>query len=181
MKKLMTLIGATGFIFANAQETQTTKLENLYKVEVGIQGVSAGTELPISNKFLGDLGIGWGGLYDFQDGISYAWGGGKSTLFLRGQLRYYLNRDRRQAKGHSLQSNSGTFLALQTKFLPLQNSYHFYKSETNWLNEVQFGQQLPLGQHLLFRYQIGVGFGTKTDYHHTDTYPALGATLGYRF
>lgn len=177
----MTLIGAAGFVFANAQEKQTPKLENLYKVEVGIQGISVGTELPLSDKFLADLDIGWGGVYDFQDGISYAWGEGNSALFLRGQLRYYFNRERRETRGHSLLSNAGTFIAYQTKFLPLKNSYHFYRSETNWLNEIHFGQQLPLGKHLLFRYQAGVGFGTKTDYHQTDIYPALGATFGYRF
>lgn len=53
MKKLPTLLLATaGLAIANAQEKQPANLENIYKVEIGLQGISAGTELPISNKFI---------------------------------------------------------------------------------------------------------------------------------
>lgn len=174
-------LSITAAVCASAFMLSQTKLENVYKAEIGIQGISIGAELPFAKNMLADVNVGWGGVNNFDNnGLSYSWSGGNNNSgFLRGQLRYYLNRERREAKGHSLKNNAGIFLAYQTKFMFSRDSYHFYKSPSNWLNEIQFGQQLPLGKHFIFRYQAGVGLATKTDYHTSRFYPALGFAFGY--
>jgi hypothetical protein len=154
------------------------KLENIYKIELGIQGASIGIEIPIADNLLADVNFGWGGITDFSHGgISYEWSTNSNSFFARGQLRYYLNRKRRAEKRRSLKSNSGTFIAYQTKFC-FQGSKYLQVGK-NWLNELQFGQQLPLGRHFIFRYYAGVGSGYDIDYKNGAAYPALGFTFGY--
>ena len=159
-----------------------TKLENEYKLEIGLQGISVGTEIPLSNKFLADLNFGWGGITDFwHNGMSYEWSGNSNSFFARGQLRYYINRERREKKEHKLINNSGTFVAFQTKFYFSGTDYYYPEVGKSWLNEIQFGQQLPLGNHFIFRYYAGLGNATDLDYSHNQVYPALGFTFGYAF
>lgn len=159
-----------------------TKLENLYKVEVGLQGISVGSEIPINDKFLADVNLGWGGITDFWNtGISYEWSNHSNSIFARAQIRYYLNRKRRFEKEHSLKNNSGTFLALQSKFLFSGAEYNSPNVGKSWLNELQFGQQLPLGNRFIFRYSVGVGNASDLDYNQNKVYPSLGFALGYAF
>lgn len=158
------------------------KPENIYKIEIGIQGVSAGTEFPLSDKFLADVNLGWGGITDlWHNGISYEWSKNSNSLFARGQVRYYLSRERREEKGHSLKNNAGTFIAYQTKFYFSGTDYYSPQVGKSWLNEVQFGQQLPLGNHFIFRYYAGVGNGYDLDYYNSKFYPAVGFSFGYAF
>ena len=98
MKKILLLT-----LIAFGQYTNAQDLENKYKVELGLQGISIGTEIPLSQKFLADVNLGWGGISDFSDsGVSYEWSSKSNSIFARGQVRYYFNRERRQSKGHSL-------------------------------------------------------------------------------
>lgn len=159
-----------------------TKLESNYKIELGIQGVSLGTEVPLSDRILLDINLGWGGITDlWHNGISYELSNNSNSYFARGQVRYYINRERREAKGHSLKNNAGTFLAYQTKFLFSGTDYYSPQVGKSWLNELQFGQQLPLGNHFIFRYYVGIGNGYDLDYQNSAFYPALGFTFGYAF
>lgn len=171
-----------GIILLSQFITAQVKLENTYKIEIGIQGVSVGTEIPINNKFLADVNFGWGGITDFwTNGISYEFSTDSNSVFLRGQLRYYLNRERRSAKGHSLKNNAGTFLAFQTKYLFSGIDYYSSPVGKSWLNEIQFGQQLPLGKYFIFRYYTGIGNASDLDYNKNKVYPALGFAFGFAF
>lgn len=105
-------------------------LEIIYKAELGLALANAGAEWPITPNLLVDLGAGLGPRYDMQDDMRMS-GGEDNTLFLRGQVRFYLNRAQREANGHSLRSNSGLFLAFQTKFLPIKDESKSYQSPTN--------------------------------------------------
>ncbi|MEN2436864.1 hypothetical protein AAH994_15730, partial [Weeksellaceae bacterium A-14] len=137
MKKLSFILGL--ILFSQIISAQT-KLENIYKVEIGLQGLSVGTEIPLNDKFLADVNIGWGGITDlWHNGISYEWTKNSNSIFARGQIRYYINRERREEKGHSLKNNAGTFLAYQTKFLFSGTEYYSPQVGKSWLNEIQFG------------------------------------------
>lgn len=179
MKKNLFIAGA---IFLSQIISAQTKLENIYKAEIGLQGISAGTEIPLSNQFLADVNLGWGGVTDFwHSGISYEWTKNSNSIFARAQVRYYLNRDRREEKGHSLKNNAGTFLALQTKYLFSGTDYLSPQVGKSWLNELQFGQQLPLKNHFIFRYHAGLGYAADLDYNQSKVYPAVGFAFGYAF
>ncbi|WP_300672152.1 hypothetical protein [Soonwooa sp.] len=170
----------SGIIFLSQLFSAQTKLDQIYKVELGLQGISVGSEIPISNKFLVDVNIGYGGIIDFwSNGISYEWTNNSNSMFARGQLRYYISRERREEKGHSLKNNAGTFVAFQSKYL-----FSGTKIEAvgkSWLNELQFGQQLPIGSHIIFRYYGGVGNAADLDNKLNKVYPALGFAFGYAF
>lgn len=175
MKKILLLI-----VIAFSQNSTAQQLENKYKIELGLQGVSVGTELPISQKFLADISVGWGGISDFSDsGVSYEWSGNSNSIFARGQIRYYLNRERREAKGHSLKNNAGSFVSFQTKYY--FSGVEEYEVGKYWLNELQFGQQLPLGNHIIFRYHVGIGNANDLDYNYNKFYPSVGFAVGYSF
>lgn len=168
----------TLFILSTKFTSAQTSLENKYKVELGLQGISIGTEIPINNVFLSDINLGWGGINDFSEsGVSYEWSQKSNSLFIRGQIRYYFNRERRLKKGHSLKNNAGTFIALQTKYY--FKGIEAYNIGKYWLNELQFGQQLPLGNHFIFRYHLGIGNASDLDYHNNKIYPTLGFAFGY--
>ena len=175
MKKILLLT-----LIAFGQYTNAQDLENKYKVELGLQGISIGTEIPLSQKFLADVNLGWGGISDFSDsGVFYEWSGKSNSIFARGQVRYYFNRERRQSKGHSLKNNAGTFLAFQTKYY--FSGIEEYEVGKYWLNELQFGQQLPMGNHFIFRYHLGIGNANDLDYNYNTFYPTLGFAFGYSF
>ena len=179
MKRIFLTLGV--ILFSQITNAQT-KLENNYKIELGLQGISLGTEIPLSDKFLADINLGWGGITDFwHNGISYEWSKYSNSIFARGQVRYYLSRERREEKGHSLKNNAGTFIAYQTKFYFSGTDYYSPQVGKSWLNEVQFGQQLPLGNHFIFRYYAGIGNGYDFDYKNSKFYPALGLAFGYAF
>ncbi|MEO6830735.1 MAG: hypothetical protein ABI378_00820 [Chitinophagaceae bacterium] len=184
MKRVCLIFGiilCSQIVFAQLDSAQT-KLENRYKVEFGIQGISVGTEIPLNDRFLADVNLGWGGVPDlWHNGLTYDWSKNCNSFFARGQVRYYLNRERRKKKGHSLKNNAGTFIAYQTKFLFSGTDYYSPKVGKSWLNEIQFGQQLPLGNHFIFRYYGGIGNGYDLDYKNSEFYPALGFAFGYTF
>ena len=109
MKKALFFLSMLSIaLFASAQ----TKLETIFKTELSLFGISVGTELPISSKFLTELNLGWGGVSDYwNDGIKYEFSEDSRSLFFRGQLRYYLNRERRFEKNRSLRNNAGSYIA----------------------------------------------------------------------
>ena len=136
MKRIFLTLGV--ILLSQITDAQT-KLENNYKIELGIQGISVGTEIPLSDKFLADINLGWGGITDlWHNGISYEWSRNSNSLFARGQVRYYLSRERREEKGHSLKNNAGTFIAYQTKFYFSGTDYYSPQVGKSWLNEVPF-------------------------------------------
>lgn len=177
MKKIFLF---TLFLLSSKFMSAQNSLENKYKIELGLQGVSIGTEISINDVFLADINLGWGGINDFsKSGVSYEWSNKYNSIFVRGQIRYYFNREIRSKNGHSLKNNAGTFIALQTK-------YYFKGVEQDnigkyWLNELQFGQQLPLNNHFIFRYHLGIGSASDLDYNNNKIYPTLGFAFGYIF
>lgn len=179
MKQKLTLVFLSLFFQTAIAQL---KLENIYKSELGIQGLSIGSEIPLNDKFLLDANLGYGGITDlWHNGISYEWTKNSNSVFIRGQIRYYLNRERRESKDHSLKNNAGTFVAYQAKFYFKGTDYFSPQVGKSLLNEIQLGQQLPLGNHIIFRYYGGLGNGYDLDYNHSQFYPAIGFSFGYAF
>lgn len=176
MKQIFTSLAA---VFALGFATAQTNLQNIYKIELGFQGISAGTELPIAKNLLTDLNVGYGGITDvWTNGLNYEWNSNSSSIFARAQLRYYISRDRREEKGHNMANNAGTFVALQTKFT-FQGKKDDFVGKTSF-SELQFGQQLPIGQRIFFRYHAGLGYGRDVDHNIGRMYPALGFAFGLK-
>lgn len=179
MKKSITVCAIAASALIPAQNT----LEKQAKIEVGFQGINLGYDLPVSKNVLLALHAGISGVNDFKDGtIAYKLGSFSDeknyTLFFAVQGRYYISRERRETRNHSLRNNSGTFVGWQSKINFSGNNADIGKT---WMNDLHFGQQLPLFNQFIFRYHIGAGYGTDLDYKSGSLYPAVAATVGYYF
>jgi len=167
--------------FVCAQE-QDTKLDPFFKVEIFADKISAGYEFPIAARFSGDISAGIGAANEIaHNKLSIVWSDqGKSYagFFIRGQIRYYLNRTSRGKKGRSLKNNAGSFLGFQSKFNTNGGNKVLGSA---LLNDIHFGQQLPLGDSFFIRYQLGLGYGHNFGQNYSTMYPALGIFIGYAF
>lgn len=78
--------------------------------------------MPINKRFLVDIntGVGRANLIGTNPSEYYLGSSNEEFfygIFIKGQLRYYLNRERRAVKNRSLRNNTGSFmLAIQTQF-----------------------------------------------------------------
>ena len=179
----MQMLKALAFLLPISLFSQTQPLQNFFKAEAGFQGINAGYELAIARKLLLDFGAGVGGavnIYNANGSMGAQYVIAENELFyfspnIHAQMRYYPNRAKREARGHSLVNNTGSFLGLQSKV-----SFHDYYGNS-WVTDVHFGQQLPLGSRLFFRYRAGAGIGLNIDTGELSPYPAIGATLVFQF
>ena len=176
MKKFF-LVSIFLFNFAAAQEKNT--LSSLFKVEAFFDKISFGYEMPLDKKFLLDISAGVGGANVIGNGDnSYKLGDGYFGQFAKAQLRYYISRERRIDHNHSLTNNSGSFLAFQSKFNLNGDKKYIGKV---WMNDLTFGQQLPVGNKFLFKYNAGLGYGYNLDFNDGNVYPAVNISFGYVF
>jgi len=167
--------------FSNAQNRDKTELHNFFKIEAPFDKISLGYELALNEKFVLDLSVGLGAANEFRNNkgergmmINYLESG---PLFIA-QLKYYFSRKRRERKGHSLLTNAGSFWGFQSKFNFNGNSKEFGKV---WMNEFHFGQQLPWGRDVFFKYHVGFGRVTIIDTKEHQPYLAIGFGFGYAF
>ena len=168
-------------LFSSFLFSQSKDLNQKFKIEIGFQGLNFGYEKPVSNKLLLDFNAGVGGVVEIPEGssINYQMGVTASETylspFLRAQLRYYFNRDKREERGHSLLNNTGSFMGFQSKMV-------FNKNVDDVLtNDIYFGQQLPLGKHWIYRYHVGLGLGFNLAQGFGVIYPTIGSSFGYSF
>ena len=96
------------------------------------------------------------------------------AYFAKSQFKYMLSRKHRAKKGNDLVNNSGSFIAIQTKY---NNNNSFYGSVL--MNEMHWGQQLPLSNKVQFYYHIGVGHNANLNVSSNEVYPAFGLKLVY--
>ncbi|WP_407483355.1 hypothetical protein [Elizabethkingia meningoseptica] len=170
---------STMLLYAQQSDQNKNSLTHFFKVEVFADKIAIGYELPLNNKFLIDFSTGVGAANDFRDGskgIKWADNGTSYLgIFLKGQARYYFNREARENRGHSLINNAGSFIGLQSKF-----NFNGNKDIGKvLLSELHFGQQLPLGKSLFFRYHVGAGYGYNFGEKYSSIYPTLGLVFGY--
>lgn len=183
VKNIFTVIFllVTVVVYAQDRNQDKNNLTHFFKLEVFADKLAVGYELPLDNKFLIDFSTGISAANDIRDGSKgIKWvDNGKSYLgiFFKGQARYYFNREARGNKGHSLINNAGSFLGIQSKFNFNGNG----DIGKVLMNELHFGQQLPLGRSLFFRYHAGIGYGYNFGTEYGSAYPALGLVFGYAF
>lgn len=169
------------FLLISNLYSQEVSLENQFKVEYNFLGIGAGYELPISEKWLLDLGVGIGGGVDDSDG--YVWDFNSSLAFYtKGNLRYYYNRNKREKKGRNNTNNSGNYFGLQTKFF----SKRFSESlgigflTNSLLTELHWGLQRSLGGNWLFNFHVGFGALRKLDESRGLFSPSIGLKFSYK-
>lgn len=167
--------------YAQNYDLKKNNLTHFFKIEIFADKLTIGYEIPLDNKLLLDLSTGIGAANDLRDGSKgIKWvdnGTSYLGIFLKSQVRYYFNREARENRGHSLINNAGSFLGFQSKF-----NFNGNKDIGKvLLNELHFGQQLPLGKSLFFRYHVGLGYGYNFGEEYGSIYPGLGLAFGYAF
>ncbi|MDO4763979.1 MAG: hypothetical protein Q4A00_06310 [Flavobacteriaceae bacterium] len=183
MKKVF-LLFANMFVFSGLfSQEKEAQLTPHFKIEAFVEKIGLGYEVPLSSKVLLDVNAGVGGAnIVIAPVLSYKLGRDNGInyygIFVKGQLRYYISRDRRAKKGRSLGNNVGTFVGLQSK-LNFNNDSEYWGNV--WLSDVHFGQQLPLGEKFVFRYHLGVGYTQNLTYKDKMLYPAVNLVFGYLF
>jgi len=182
MRNYLICVLALLFTMFNAQNRNKTELHNFIKIEAHFDKISLGYEIALNNKFVLDLTAGLGAANVFRDylhgsditAVTY----NKSGPLFIAQLKYYFSRKGRERRGNSLLTNAGSFWGLQSKFNFNGNSKEYSKV---WMNEFHFGQQLPWGRDVFFKYHIGIGRATIMDTKESKPYPAIGFGFGYAF
>ncbi|WP_088324631.1 hypothetical protein [Polaribacter tangerinus] len=177
MKKITYLLIFTTINIFSQQE----ELQNQFKLEYNLLGVGASYELPISENWLLDVGVGVGGGVDADNG--YVWQFNSNLAFyFKGEMKYYYNREKRVKKNKNNINNAGNYFALQTKyftrrfspsedFIPLQNSL---------LTEVHWGLQRSLGGYWLFNFHVGLGVLRNLENNTGIMSPSIGLKFSYK-
>jgi len=165
----------------SAQNRNKTELHNFFKIEAPFDKISLGYEIALNEKLVLDLTAGIGAANEFREAsgekvtnVNYV----KSGPLFIAQMKYYFSRERRKRKGNSLLTNAGSFWGFQSKVNFNGNSKRLGKV---WMNEFHFGQQLPWGRDVFFKYHVGIGRATIMKIKEHQPYFALGFGFGYAF
>ncbi len=179
MKKTYILILFT--LSFNLIFSQEDYLENQLKLEYNLLGFGVSYETPISEKFLIDLGVGFGGGVDNAE--SYVWEFNSSlAAYFKGEVKYMYNREKRLKNGKSIENNTGNYIAFQTKYFTrrFSENINFNPLQRAILNEFHWGLQRSLGGNWLFNVHVGFGFLRNIDEDYNLVSPALGLKFSYK-
>lgn len=178
MKKIFTLaiLLFSNFIWAQANEDN---LESFARVNLGLHGLEASYELPLSERFVWEntLGIGMGA-NSYANGAEFHFDFLNPTPFVKSELKYIYNIKKREAKGKNISNNSGNYIGLQTKY-SFGNANEYDLNRTT-LTEVHWGLQRSLGGNFIFNFHIGLGYLSDYDTDEGAVSPTLGLRFGYR-
>lgn len=169
------LSGYLGF----SQRTTSSDLDAFGRLNLGLHGLEVSYELPLSTEFVWEnsLGIGMGMEASFGS-ASYTLYFDRPVPFVRSQLKWIYNRNRREAKGRSVFMNSGNFVGFQTKY-SFGNSNLFDLNQAI-LAEIQWGIQRNLGKRFIFSLHLGIGALGDFDNSQGVFTPTFGLRFGYR-
>lgn len=164
------------FIFAQSSEDGLT---NFARINLGLHGLEASYELPVSKRFVWEnsLGIGMGANVN-GGGAEFHFDFARPVPFLKSELKYIYNIEKRVSKGKNVLNNSGNYVGLQTK-------YSFGNSGTYALNrssltEIHWGIQRSLGGDFVFDFHVGLGYLSDYETEDDAISPTLGLRFGYR-
>lgn len=183
IKSFLFLMLFSNFLFSQDENN----LKNQFKLGVGFQGLDISAEFPLTeNKFLIEASGGIGGVYYSNSTNSvysqksftgYEWSTEYGTSFFgKADVRYYLNRAKRERKGKKMFSNSGSYIGVSSKF----NNNNEVLGKT-MVYELYFGQHVPIGKKFLFSYFAGVGHMQNMDYDYGAAFPSVGVKFSYIF
>lgn len=166
--------------------TASTELERIVKLELGLQGIGLGYELPFSEKWSVNLGAGLGGGYSVYDSsFRSTFVINQPVAYFRSEFKYTYNRRKRLSKSKSVLNNAGNYIAFQTKYTTRRvfggNTWDEMTDPLNrtLLNEIHWGIQRPLGQKFIFNFHLGLGYAADFDFNDGQVYPAAGVQFAY--
>ncbi|MCC9136462.1 hypothetical protein ACFSKU_06385 [Pontibacter silvestris] len=173
--------------FAQSIEVdEFAELTSMTKLELGLQGIGLGYELPFNNKWSANLSAGLGGgYYIYSDGFHSSWIINEPVAYFRSEFKYTYNRVKRLSKSKSVINNAGNYVAFQATYTTRRvfnsNEWNNFADPLNrtLLNEIHWGMQRPLGQKFLFNFHLGLGYAADFDFDYGQVYPAIGAQFGY--
>lgn len=181
LKKKRTLASCLSFFafFGFSQTTSSSDLDRFGRINLGLHGLEFSYELPLSKRLLWENNLGMGmGMEASAGSASYTLYLDRPVPFVKSQLKWVYNRNKRVSKGRSLQLNSGNFVGLQTKY-SVGNSNLFDVNQA-LLTEIHWGIQRNLGKRFLLNVQVGLGVLSDIDLAQTAFSPTFGLRFGYR-
>ncbi|WP_068596713.1 hypothetical protein ACF3NR_06490 [Vaginella massiliensis] len=163
--------------FANVQAQQEAPVA-IGKVEINTFGAGVSYELPLSRKFILETaaGVGLGyGVHDngFETDLSFS----SIAPYIRTELRYRYNLDKRTEQGKSTALNSGNYLGLQTKF-----SFGNSNPDANQVLSVNlhWGIQRNFGTKFVLNAFTGGGVNYDFQNKQMNVLPTVGLRLGFK-
>lgn len=181
MRKFL-MIGVTALIFTNTLSGQTednNALGNLARINLGPHGLDLSYELSISNRFIWENSFGIGmGSNAFGSSTGFVFDFGQPVPYLKSELKYIYNRERRINKGKNSANNSGNYIGIQPKY-SFGNQTSAELNQT-LLTEVHWGLQRSVGRDFLFDAHIGLGYLKDFDTKGGGVSPTLGVRFGYK-
>lgn len=179
MKKVLAIVLIVSTQIINAQVTSRDSLEKFGRVNVGLHGLEASYELPVSKKMVWENTVGIGmGSNVYGSSVEYYFDFKRPIPFLKSELKYIYNFEKRVAKGKRTINNSGNYIGLQTKYsFGDRVDRHL---DSTLLTEVHWGIQRSLGGGFLFNVQVGLGYLSDFDTTDGSFTPTAGIKFGYR-
>lgn len=170
------------------QETTSAKLQKQFKISYQILAFEASYELPISDAFSleGGIGIGAGNyvrptlLNSKELGAALSFESFPPLRF-RTKVKYVYNREKRLKAGKNIAYNSGNYLALQSLLTTAQRDDSDQKKPANntLITEVHWGLQRSLGGNWLFNVYAGIGYAYDFHFQLGKIHPAIGLEFSY--
>ncbi len=179
-QKILGIVLLGAMSLASAQTTSNeTQTENLGKVTLGLHGPEVNFEWALSNQFVWEnsFGVGMGMATDGSE-ISYDWDLGAPTPYLKSELKFLYNFDKRVSKGKNTANNSANYIGLQTKY-SFGDGRRFSILNPSLLTDIHWGLQRDLGSKFLINSHIGVGILHDFDYQKTSVSPTFKVAFNY--
>lgn len=157
-----------------------SSLEDQFKIEFFFTGLGVSYEMPLSQKWLLDMGAGIGGGVDERE--SYPSVSDTPAPYFKSEFKYIYNRERRLAKGKRIENNLGNYIAVQTKYTARRFTENDIEnlSYNALLAEVHWGTQSSLGGNWLFNFHIGLGILRDLDNNNGLMSPTIGLKFAHK-
>ncbi|MEN1785928.1 MAG: hypothetical protein AAGF77_12410 [Bacteroidota bacterium] len=177
-KPLLVYLLLLGYL-GTAQSTASNGLEDLGRINLGLHGLELSYEFPLSKQFVweNNLGIGMG-MEAFAGSPTFTFYLYRPTPFIKSQLKWIYNRNKRERKGKNSQYNAGNYIGLQGKY-SFGDSDLFDISQAV-LTEIHWGIQRSIGGRFTFNLHLGMGVVTDFDFSDNAFSPTFGLRFGYR-
>jgi len=168
MKKIIFLVL---IIFPLLLKSQIdTSLVSLNKIELGFNGLSLGTEIPLSKKLLINITGGIGGGYQIsRNDITYFVSNREASLFIKTELIHYTKKLLKEHINH----NFGNYRGVQLKYATRSRS-----TNNALLFEFHWGWQRAIGSFAYLNMHIGIGRAFNLENGLAAFYPAMGLKIG---
>lgn len=162
-----------------AQVSKSNDLNNFGRLNLGLHGLELSYELPLSQSIVweNNLGIGMG-MEASAGSASFAFYFDRPTPFVKSQLKWLYNRNKRLSKGKNVYDNSGNFIGLQSKYS--FGDADLFDVNQAILTEIHWGIQRNIGARFLFNLHLGLGIVSDFDNSESVFTPTFGLRFGYR-